>query len=75
MNGTMDSNGMPSQGDQELAQKENENQKTSMQQNNAEIFLNKFTRKILINFLIESYLNKELIILSPMVKQLRLTKV
>jgi len=45
MNGTMDSNGMPSQGDQELAQKENENQKTSMQQNNAEIFLNKFTRK------------------------------
>ena len=35
MNGTTDSNGMPSQGDQELAQKENENQKTSMQQNNA----------------------------------------
>ena len=44
MNGTTDSNGMPSQGDQELAQKENENQKTSMQQNNAMQFLKKFAR-------------------------------
>ena len=44
MNGTMDVNGMPSQGDQQLAQKQNENEKTSMQQNNALNFLNKFTR-------------------------------
>ena len=44
MNGTTDSNGMPSQGDQELAQKENENQKTSEQQNNAMQFLQKFAR-------------------------------
>ena len=44
MNGTTDSNGMPSQGDQELAQKENENQKTSIQQNNAMDFLQKFAR-------------------------------
>ena len=44
MNGTTDSNGMPSQGDQELAQKENENQKTSMQQNNAMQFLKTFAR-------------------------------
>ena len=44
MNGTTDSNGMPSQGDQELAQKENENQKTSMQQNNALSFLKTFAR-------------------------------
>ena len=42
MNGTTDSNGMPSQGDQELAQKENENNKTSMQQNNALNFLKTF---------------------------------
>ena len=44
MNGTTDSNGMPSQGDQELAQKENENQKTSIQQNNALQFLKTFAR-------------------------------
>ena len=44
MNGTTDSNGMPSQGDQELAQKENENQKPSIQQNNAMDFLQKFAR-------------------------------
>ena len=44
MNGTTDSNGMPSQGDQELAQKENENEKTSMQQNNAMSFLKTFAR-------------------------------
>ena len=44
MNGTTDSNGMPSQGDQELAQQENENQKTSEQQNNAMQFLQKFAR-------------------------------
>ena len=42
MNGTMDSNGMPSQGNQELAQKETENEKTSMQQNNAIKFLKGF---------------------------------
>ena len=42
MNGTMDSNGMPSQGNQELAQKETENEKTSMQQNNATKFLKGF---------------------------------
>ena len=44
MNGTKDANGMRSQGDQELAQKENENQKTSIQQNNAMDFLQKFAR-------------------------------
>jgi len=44
MNGTTDSNGMPSQGDQELAQKENENEKTSTQQNNAMQFLKTFAR-------------------------------
>ena len=44
MNGTKDANGMRSQGDQELAQKENENQKTSEQQNNAMQFLQKFAR-------------------------------
>ena len=44
MNGTKDANGMRSQGDQELAQKENENQKTSMQQNNAMQFLKTFAR-------------------------------
>ena len=44
MNGTKDANGMRSQGDQELAQKENENQKTSIQQNNALQFLKTFAR-------------------------------
>tara|TARA_Y100000401_G_C8144593_1_gene136559 strand:- start:50 stop:442 length:393 start_codon:yes stop_codon:yes gene_type:complete len=44
MNGTTDTNGMPSQGDQELTQKQNENEKTSMQQGNALKFLNTYTR-------------------------------
>ena len=49
MNGTTDANGMPSQGDQELSQKQNENEKTSMQQNNALNFLNTFTRNTFDN--------------------------
>ena len=46
MNGTMDSNGMPSQGNQELAQKENENNKTSNQQFNAVNFLKTFAGNV-----------------------------
>ena len=42
MNGTTDIMGNRSVGDQELAQKENENNKTSMQQNNAINFLKTF---------------------------------
>ena len=42
MNGTTDNMGNRSVGDQELAQKENENNKTSMQQNNAVNFLKTF---------------------------------
>ena len=42
MNGTTDNMGNRSVGDQELAQKENENNKTSMQQNNALNFLKTF---------------------------------
>ena len=41
-NGTTDNMGNRSVGDQELAQKENENNKTSMQQNNAMNFLKTF---------------------------------
>ena len=40
MNGTTDSNGMPSQGAQELAQKVNENEKTGIMQKVAGFFQN-----------------------------------
>lgn len=43
MNGTTDDMGMPSVGDQELTQKENENNKTSMQQNKAMSLLKRFS--------------------------------
>ena len=46
MNGTSDSNGSPSVGDQELAQKENENNKTSKQQFNAVNFLKTFAGNV-----------------------------
>ena len=44
MNGTTDSNGMPSQGDQELKQKEEVNEKTGFMQRVAD-FLKKFEIK------------------------------
>jgi len=46
MNGTTDSNGMPSQGDQELKQKEEVNEKTGVQQKFTDLLnkLNPFDR-------------------------------
>lgn len=43
-NGTTDSNGMPSVGDQELAQKENENEKTSILQKVTNFLTSPFTK-------------------------------
>ena len=39
MNGTSDANGMPSQGDQELKQKEDVNEKTGVQQKLVDLML------------------------------------
>ena len=45
MNGTTDSNGMPSQGAQELAQKVNENEKTGIMQRVADFLSAPFTKQ------------------------------
>ena len=45
MNGTTDSNGMPSQGAQELAQKVNENEKTGIMQRVADFLSSPFTKQ------------------------------